>query len=41
MAAFSSGTGFMTISAVIPPNATYQLLDINGGLSSLQWSELR
>jgi len=31
----------MTFSAVIPPGATYLLTDINGGMFSLGWKELR
>jgi hypothetical protein len=41
IASNSSQTGWMTVSEVIPPNATYQLVDINGGLGSLNWYELR
>jgi hypothetical protein len=41
IASNSSQTGWMTVSEVIPPNATYQLVDINGGLSNLNWYELR
>ena len=41
IASNSSQTGWMTVSEVIPPNATYQLVDINGGLTALNWYELR
>ena len=41
IASNSSSTGWMTVSEVIPPNATYSLVDINGGLSYLNWYELR
>ena len=41
IASNSSQTGWMTVSEVIPPNATYQLVDINGGLGALNWYELR